>query len=238
MHYFNYNLATTLDGLWPDDNTTRVVNCLNPHSFIVARDDASFRAALEQGEWLLPDGEGICMTLKWVKGVHVDKIAGDDLHNWLLQRLEARQGRIYYLGSSRKVLDAIEERLHREYPHIAVKSWSPSYDAVIGEAESKTIINDINAFAPDVLLVGMTAPKQEKWVAQYRAAIQGVHVIGCIGAVFEFYAGTVKRAPQWAVKMKIEWLVRLLKEPKRMWKRNFVSAPQFLLWVWRHRKEM
>lgn len=239
MRYFNYNLATSLEGIWPDDASCQtVVNCLNPHSFIVALDDDQFRSALEEGECLLPDGEGVCLTLKWFKKERIQKIAGDDLHRWLLEKLEAKAGRVYYMGSSQTVLDAIEKRLHREYPHVKVRTWSPSYDKVMSDSESATIIQDINAYAPDVLLVGMTAPKQEKWVAQHRKEIEQVRVIGCIGAVFEFYAGTVKRAPDWAVKMKIEWLVRLLKEPKRMWKRNFVSTPKFLFWVWKNRKQM
>ncbi len=239
MRYFNYNLSTSLDEIWTESNDSQVVvNCLNPHSLVVALEDSAFRAALENGEYLLPDGEGICMSVQWLQHSKIEKIAGDDLHRWLLEKLEASGGRIYYMGSSPLVLNAITEKLKREYPHIMVRTWSPSYCAVLSDEESATIIHDINTFAPDVLLVGMTAPKQEKWVARHREKIEHVRVIGCIGAVFEFYAGTNKRAPHWAVKMKIEWLVRLLKEPHRMWKRNFVSTPKFLWWVWKNRAAM
>ncbi|MBQ1408411.1 MAG: WecB/TagA/CpsF family glycosyltransferase, partial [Bacteroidales bacterium] len=102
---------------------------------------------------------------------------------------------------------------------------------------SMQIIAEINDFKPDVLFISMTAPKQEKWLYKYRGQLQGVKMAASIGGVFEFYAGTLKRAPKWAIKMHIEWLVRLIKEPQRMWKRNFVSTPKFLHWVWKHRKE-
>lgn len=225
------------------------VNCLNPHSFVTAIQDRLFHDALRDSDHLLPDGEGICMTLKMMgNGRKVTKIAGDDVHNYLL-KLAAKEGtegengskgRVYYMGSSKQVLEKIEARLKKEYPTLLVRTLSPSYCEVLSEEESRSIAEDIENFKPDVLFVSMTAPKQEKWVyaMQRDATLKSPKVVASIGAVFDFYAGTVKRAPAWAVKMKMEWLVRLLKEPQRMWRRNLVSGPVFLQWVWKHRKEM
>jgi N-acetylglucosaminyldiphosphoundecaprenol N-acetyl-beta-D-mannosaminyltransferase len=84
-----------------------------------------------------------------------------------------------------------------------------------------------------VLWVGMTAPKQEKWVHANARALS-VPVIGSVGAVFEFFAGTNPRAPQWMCTLGIEWLYRLMREPRRMWRRNFVSTPRFLRMVMMH----
>ena len=89
------------------------------------------------------------------------------------------------------------------------------------------MIDSIREFGPDVLWVGMTAPKQEKWVAK-NAAQLGVPAIGSIGAVFDYYAGVTRRAPQWICDLGFEWLYRLPREPKRLWKRTLVSAPKFL----------
>jgi len=89
------------------------------------------------------------------------------------------------------------------------------------------MIGEIRAFNPDVLWVGMTAPKQEKWVAANRKQLH-VPVIGSIGAVFDYYAGVTQRAPQWICNLGLEWLYRLPREPKRLWRRTFVSAPVFL----------
>lgn len=238
--YFNYRLTDDLSAisLAAQDGKARVVNCLNPHSFVTALDDADFRTALEESDYLLPDGEGICLTLKWWKGMRVAKVAGDDLHRYLLETLERRGGRVFYMGSRPEVLELIAKRIEREYPSTAVATLSPSYGATLSEDESRRIVEAINAFAPDVVMVGMTAPKQEKWVWTHVEQLKGVKVVANIGAVFDFFSGTVRRAPQWAIRMKLEWLVRLVKEPRRMWRRNFNSSPRFLRWTYRHRKEM
>lgn len=235
--FFNYNLSESLEDV-SFGNKTMVVSCLNPHSFVKALDDSGFRTALEHSDILLPDGEGICLAQKRWGGRSIGKIAGDDLHRYLLEQLEKRSGKVYYMGSSNRVLGLIEERLHKEYPSVAMRGHSPSFCEELPEDESTQIVEDINSFSPDVLFVSMTAPKQEKWVERYRGMMPAVKIIASIGAVFDFYSGTTKRAPQWAVKMRIEWLVRLLKEPRRMWERNFVSTPRFLCWVWKHRKEL
>ena len=89
------------------------------------------------------------------------------------------------------------------------------------------MIEAINNFKPEVLFVGMTAPKQEMWVQAHKELLK-VHVVACIGAAFDFYAGTVKRPGLFWIKLGLEWFIRLLREPKRLWKRNFVSTPLFL----------
>ena len=236
--FFNYGVAEGLEAVSLDGSGTTVVNCLNPHSFVKALDDADFRTALERSDVLLPDGEGLCMSLRRWKGVNVKKIAGDDLHRYLLELLSKKNGKVFYMGSTETVLGRIKERLGREYPSIEVRTLSPSFCEVLPEDESENIIRETTAFRPDVLFVSMTAPKQEKWVERHKALLPHVRVIASIGAVFDFYAGTVKRAPKWAVKLKLEWLFRLVKEPRRMWERNFVSTPRYLKWVWKHRKEM
>ena len=241
MHkYFEYNLTDNIDNLFLDNKFSipRVINCLNPHSFVIALDDPLFKKALLNSDLLLPDGEGICLTLKKYKKIAIKKIAGDDLHNNILKQLSAKCGKVYYMGSTNEVLSRISARIAKEYPTLQIRTHSPSFGAELSEAESHQIINDINSFAPDVLFVSMTAPKQEKWVEKYRQYIVSTSVIASIGAVFDFYAGTVKRAPRWAIRLKLEWLFRLIKEPRRMWNRNFVSTPKFLRWVKQHHEEM
>lgn len=90
------------------------------------------------------------------------------------------------------------------------------------------MIQAVNSFRPDVLFVGMTAPKQEKWLHKHKARIDA-RVMCAIGGAFDFYAGTIPRAPKWMIRYGIEWLFRLAKEPQRMWRRNFISTPYFIL---------
>ena len=212
-----------------------VVACLNPHSFVTALQDGEFHEALLACDHLLPDGEGIILTMRTWGNHDLEKIAGDDLHTNLLSKLNTIGGKVYYMGSTPKVLSLIEKRLAKEYPSVSVRTWAPSICDELSENESQEIMDDINSFSPDILFVSMTAPKQEKWVAKYSSKLTKPTFIASIGGVFEFYAGTQKRAPHWAIKIKVEWLVRLIKEPRRMWRRNFISTPKYLYWTWKHR---
>lgn len=202
------------------------VNTINQYSYCIAEEDASFKKALQASDILLPDGVGITLASKWLKGQKIQKIAGADIHAFLLNYLNERQGRCFYMGSSEQVLEKIRTRLGQEYPQVKVGTYSPPYKPVFDEQDNLEIINAINAFAPDVVFVGMTAPKQEKWVAENgHLIIKGV--VCSIGAVFDFYAGTVERPSALWQKMGLEWLGRLVKEPKRMWKRYIYYGAVF-----------
>lgn len=241
MKFFDYQLTTTLnEGLLVDRGREHpmVMCCLNPHSFVTALEDEPFHKALQGCDMLLPDGIGVCMQLKKWRGKVVEKIAGNDFHDQVLAELDAMGGSIYYMGSSPQVLARIEQRLHAEHPRIRVRTYSPPYKPTLAAEDNAAILADINAFGPDALMVGMTAPKQEKWIAEHRHELQGVKVVGAIGGVFDFYAGTIKRAPQWAISLGIEWLWRFVREPRRMWQRNMVSAPRFLRYCKKHHEEM
>jgi N-acetylglucosaminyldiphosphoundecaprenol N-acetyl-beta-D-mannosaminyltransferase len=115
-----------------------------------------------------------------------------------------------------------------EFPNIEVAgTYSPPFKTEFSEADSKAMIESVNRAQPHVLWVGMTAPKQEKWVFQHRDQLQ-VRFIGPIGAAFDFFAGTKKRSGEWFRDRGYEWLPRLFREPKRLWHRNFVTFPIFV----------
>lgn len=240
IKFFNYVLIDDLSEIRIDkkSETMKIVNCLNPHSFVVALKDERMRNALEMSDYLLPDGVGIGMVLRWYEKKRIDKIAGYDFHSFILEQLKLHGGKVYYMGSSDKVLKKIKERLSREAPNVKVRTHSPSYCDELPEEESRKIIDDINEFSPDVLYISMTAPKQEKWLQRYRNDIKGVKVASSIGAAFEYFAGTKTRGPRWMVKMKMEWLARLFMEPTKVWRRTFISTPKFLLWTAKHHKNI
>ena len=110
--------------------------------------------------------------------------------------------------------------------------FSPTFKAEFTEEDNQLMIEQINNARPDVLWVGMTAPKQEKWIHQHKDKLD-VPLSAAIGAVFDFYAGSKKRSPVWVCKMGLEWFPRLLREPRRMFRRNFISSPLFLLMVFK-----
>ena len=136
--------------------------------------------------------------------------------------------KVMFMGSSQKVLDLIVKRAAEVYPHLKVVTYSPPYKPEFSDEDNKAIIDAINAADPDLLWIGMTAPKQEKWTYSHWKELDIHCHVGTIGAVFDFFAGTVERAPMWWQEHGLEWLYRLMKEPKRMWRRYIIGNMLFL----------
>jgi len=209
-----------------DFDKNKIINTINPHSYCVAKKDSLFAKALLQSDVLLPDGSGIVLATKLLTGKKIKKIAGADIHQYLLEQANAKSQRVFYLGASQITLNSIEARILKEFPNIKAASYSPPFRHQFAEKETSAMISVVNAFKPHYLFVGMTAPKQEKWVCAHTDRLD-VKVIASIGAVFDFYAGNVKRAPKWMISFGIEWLHRSLKS-KRLLIRNLKSNPIFL----------
>ena len=142
--------------------------------------------------------------------------------------LRSPQRTVMFMGSSQKVLDLIVKRAAEVYPHLKIVTYSPPYKPEFSEEDNKAIVEAINAADPDLLWIGMTAPKQEKWTYSHWNELNIHCHVGTIGAVFDFFAGTVERAPMWWQRHGLEWLYRLLKEPKRMWRRYIIGNTLFL----------
>ena len=185
-------------------------------------------------DFIIPDGVGIVMAARVLAGKKIEKIAGSDLHEVIINALNERKSSCFYLGSSDTTLRKIRERLYMEHPAVRVGSFSPPYKIVFNDDDNISMINAVNEFNPDVLFVGMTAPKQEKWVHKNRHLINAP-VICAIGAVFDFYAGTVKRPVKFWISIGLEWLPRLLREPRRLWRRTLISTPLFIWFVLREK---
>lgn len=142
--------------------------------------------------------------------------------------LRSPQRTVMFMGSSQKVLDLIVKRAAEVYPHLKIVTYSPPYKPDFSDEDNKAIVEAINAADPDLLWIGMTAPKQEKWTYSHWNELNIHCHVGTIGAVFDFFAGTVERAPMWWQRHGLEWLYRLLKEPKRMWRRYIIGNTLFL----------
>jgi N-acetylglucosaminyldiphosphoundecaprenol N-acetyl-beta-D-mannosaminyltransferase len=206
----------------------KIINTINPHSYYIAKKDIIFKQALLTADVLLPDGIGIVFAVKLLTGESIKKIAGSDIHRHLLDYANSNQLKVFYLGASPNTLDKIDNKLKKEYPNIKAGFFSPPFKPEFSVSDTEEMIHLINSFSPNILFVGMTAPKQEKWVYLSKDKLQ-VNTICCIGAVFDFYAETVKRPPNWIIKIGLEWLGRFIKEPSRMWRRIFISSPVFIL---------
>lgn len=207
-----------------------LINTVNAHSFNVAQKDELFAEALAKGDYLIPDGASVVKACKWLraKSQPRERIAGWDLFKIEMAKLNVKGGKCFFMGSSEEVLSLIKEQAAEDYPNIQVDTYSPPYKPEFSDEDNAAIINAINDAAPDLLWIGMTAPKQEKWTYSHWKELDIHCHVGTIGAVFDFYAGTAKRAPIWWQNHSLEWLYRLVKEPKRMWRRYIIGNPLFL----------
>lgn len=213
--------------------------CVNPHSIEVAREDSVFSQALKNADLVVPDGIGIVIASKLLRGKIRKRITGSDIFYGVNEYLN-KFGKYtcFFLGSTEEVLFRIKNRMEIDYPNIqVVGTYSPPFKDVFESKDNLDIINHINRVNPDILWVGMTAPKQEKWVFQNKDKLN-VKFIGSIGAVFDFYAGTKKRSGKLFQMLGLEWLPRLIREPKRLWQRVFISTPKFFCRVLKERLQL
>ena len=220
---------------WPEGKF--LIDTVNAHSFVLAQSDSAFSDALLQADALLPDGVSIVKACRFLrtKNAPDEKIAGADLFAFEMERLERKGGTCFFLGSTPETLALIREKAKVEFPHIHVVTYSPPFKDSFSPEENRDILEALREADPDLLWVGMTAPKQEKWLHAHWDHLPLRCHAGAIGAVFDFYAGTVQRAPAWWIRHGLEWLYRLLKEPRRTWRRYLVNNPRFLWLVLREK---
>lgn len=214
-----------------------LINTINAHSFNTAQTDELFAEALTKGDVLIPDGASIVKACGWLKAKSrpTQRVAGWDLFEHEMTRLNEKGGKCFFMGSSQKVLDLIVARGKEVYPNITIETYSPPYKPEFSEEDNRAIIEAINASDPDLLWIGMTAPKQEKWAWSHWNELDIHCHCGTIGAVFDFFAGTAKRAPLWWQEHSLEWLYRLIIEPKRMWRRYIIGNTKF---IWNMLRQM
>ncbi|WP_299531878.1 WecB/TagA/CpsF family glycosyltransferase [Ulvibacterium sp.] len=233
MRLLGYNISKDYPEL-PANGGMIIINTLNPHSYCISKKDREFEEALQDSDVLLPDGIGIVWAARTLQRKKIQKIAGYDIFIHIMEYLNQVKGSCFFLGASEETLALIRNRAKKDYPNVKVHTYSPPYKAKFNLEESNSMCSKIEASEADVLFVGMTAPKQEKWVYQNRAVLYP-NIVCCIGAVFDFYAGTVKRSHPFWIKLGLEWLPRFLKEPKRLAERNLVSTPKFILEVFSYK---
>nr|WP_232328753.1 WecB/TagA/CpsF family glycosyltransferase [Sphingomonas horti] len=179
----------------------------------MATKDAAFRRALEQADYLVLDGVYFGLAGLLLKGRTIKANQGPDVFHHFMRRLNACGGRAFFLGASEATLDAIHRAAAVQYPNVQVGSFSPPYKPVFDEADSQIMIDAVNGFSPDIVFVGMTAPKQEKWVHLHRDRLQAGLAIS-VGAVFDWFAGNERPiAPLWW-KLKLGWLIRTIHRPE------------------------
>ena len=217
----------------------KLINTINAYSYNMALKDELFAEALNKGDALIPDGGSIVWTCHLINSLSTPKerCAGWDLFAYEMNKLNTEnktpvEGRtrpvVMFLGSSENVLALIRNNAAKEYPNLDVVTYSPPYKPEFSEEDSKAMVDAINAANPDLMWIGMTAPKQEKWTFSHWKEMNIHCHVGTVGAVFDFFAGTVKRAPNWMQNSGLEWLFRLIQQPKRMWRRYLIGNVEYI----------
>jgi N-acetylglucosaminyldiphosphoundecaprenol N-acetyl-beta-D-mannosaminyltransferase len=206
----------------------RVINTINPHSYVVAKNDKLFSNSLKCSDILLPDGIGIVMAINILFKKRIKTLTGPDAMNFMLNYAQDSGCRVFFLGSTDFVLNLIEGKCAELYPNIKIDSYSPPFIDEFSVEDNNLMIERVNKFNSDILFVGMTAPKQEKWVYTNHKLINARKVLA-VGAAFDWFCGVQKIPSKVWVNMGLGWFVRFLGEPKRMFRRVFISSPIYVV---------
>lgn len=199
-------------------NKKHLINTFSPNSYGIALTDKEFSIALKNTEVLVLDGMGIAIGSILLHGKNIKKIAGQDCFDHFVAEANKNKLKVFFLGSSESTLQKIMKRLTIEYPNITAGGYSPPFKNVFSDEENQLMVKHINSFNPDILFVGMTAPKQEKWAYKHKDLVNA-RIIATIGNVFDWYAGNSKRPAKIWIKLRMEWLVRIFHRPE-IFKRN------------------
>jgi N-acetylglucosaminyldiphosphoundecaprenol N-acetyl-beta-D-mannosaminyltransferase len=205
------------------ERSPRMVITPNVDHLIKTREDKEFKRIYEQADLAVPDGVPLLWAARFLGTPLVERVNGTDLFEALCERAAECGYRIFFLGAEPGVAASAARQLAERHPNIkVVGTYSPSFNFFDSITENEKIEAMIRASQPDILFVGLGAPKQEKWIYRHRHKMQVPVSIG-IGASFEYVAGKTARAPRWMQRTGLEWLYRIVENPGRYWKRYIVD---------------
>jgi N-acetylglucosaminyldiphosphoundecaprenol N-acetyl-beta-D-mannosaminyltransferase len=214
---------------WAKDRQSRYVCICNVHVAVTANHAPEFRRIVNEADMATPDGMPLVWVLRRMGFQWQERINGPDLM-WRLCGQAAEKGlSIFLYGSTPGTLERLTDNLKTAFPQLAIAGVCSPPFRLLSEEEDQEITDCINGSVAHIVFVGLGCPKQELWMAAHRGKIQGV-MIG-VGAAFDYHAGTVRRAPLWMQRLGLEWLFRLMSEPRRLWKRYLVTNSLFVIYV-------
>lgn len=198
----------------------------NAHMTVEAKLNPAFSTVVNSAKLIFPDGKPLCWAIKLFHQQKQERVAGMDMMPKLLAEAEQQQLRVYFYGSKPEVLANICQRAKQEYPYLQLVGYHSPPFRPLQEDETLEDIKAINQSKADLIFVALGCPKQEKWMAKYSKQVNGV-MLG-VGAAFPVYAQLQSRAPKWMQHAGLEWLFRLVQEPKRLWKRYLITNSYFI----------
>ncbi len=211
---------------WIAQRHSRYVCVSGMHGVIECQRDRRLQEIHNAAGLVTPDGISLVWLCKLRGCREVERVYGPDLMRALCDRSPAKGYRHFFYGASPAVLEALVARLTRDCPGLqVVGTCAPPYRALTSEEDAQ-MVREISESLADVVWVGLGTPKQERWMAEH-VALLGSQVLIGVGAAFDFLSGTKRQAPRWMQRNGLEWLFRLLSEPRRLWRRYLVGIPLF-----------
>ena len=212
---------------WATCRDSRYITICNSHVVVTAAQEDAYRRIIDGSDMATPDGAPVAWMLRRTVNPSQKRISGPDLMWALCEACSGRRVPVYFYGSTDETLQRLVECLRKAFPALAVGgAFSPPFRP-LSEAEDQAAVEAINGSGAGVVFVGLGCPKQERWMHDHRGRVNAV-MIG-VGAAFDFHAGVVRRAPVWMQNMGLEWLHRLMSEPRRLWKRYLVTNTLFII---------
>lgn len=203
----------------------RTINTISPNSYGLSLKDGVFKEALIDTDYLVLDGVYFAFASLMLKGKNIRKNQGPEVFYHFMERINKTGGKVFFLGSSEQTLEKIENRIDAEYKNIEAMTYSPPFKAQFSTEDNQHMVSTINAFKPDILFVGMTCPKQEKWATEFKNSLHPCLIIS-IGNVFDWFAGTQKVIHPFWFKIRMAWLIRIFYRPE-IFRRNIKNQMTF-----------
>ena len=224
--FINYRAVFEAVNQWRKCGERKYICVANPHSVLLCHRNKRMMSAAAGAAMTLPDGIGVILAANLLRYKNIGRVTGPALMLKLVNWGRWYGFRHYFYGGLEGVADKLADRLSQNYPGLQIAgTYSPPFGNLSQQADAE-IVAEINRARPDILWVGLGAPKQEIWMAGHLGRINAAVMIG-IGAAFDFHSGSVRWAPKWIRDIGLEWAYRLTQEPKRMWRRN-LDSPVFL----------
>lgn len=210
-----------------ESSTACTVFTPNPEMVMLARKDTDFKKILDSGDLVIPDGIGVVYASRLTKNKIPRRVAGIDLLTNLFERMGKNGNSVYFLGSAEGVAEAAAIKMKEQFPSLKIVGTSHGYFA---DEDSAPIIAKINEAKPDMLVVGLGFPRQEKWIFRHKHQLCAKILWGAGGSL-DVLSGKIPRAPKIFQKLGIEWLFRLLRQPRRIWRQRVLVKFVFVVLV-------
>lgn len=226
-----YNSEELLNRIYQDysNNEQLFIVNVNPEIAVKNYKEYNFKEILNKQKYQIPDGSGIVWASKRKKGNIKERITGIDLMLRIFEKSQQYEAKIFLYGAKKEIIEKSQEELEKTYPKINIVGQCNGY------VDEEQAVEEIKKSGADIVFVGLGSPKQEYFIIKYREKLENVKILMPVGGSFDVISKTKKRAPKWVIKINLEWLYRLLQEPKRIFRQ--VKLIKFIWLVLKEKRE-